>query len=276
MINQNFGITLIKSGKYEKAAEYFTKWITADDQNAQAYYLRAKCYAGLNRHSQAMNDLYKAIDLSKEYEDKIIEEAGDFENLHMNPFFVRIAFPGDRLNSIVELMYENEFEKSANELENYMNTGIFNFSAYFFLSICCFHISDFEKAIWSIDTYIQKNPYLADAYFNKACILDAEENYKDSETEYLKALELDNSNINILYNLANLYLITDKLHDALQYFNKTLEMDPVFGLALFKRAIVFSRTGEKENAGKDLKKLVKIDPNAKEEILNNEYLKDLL
>lgn len=60
---------------------------------------------------------------------------------------------------------------------------------------------------------------------------------------YLRALELDRSNADLWYNLAIVYIELKDPTEALNNFNKALELNPSHKLALFNSALLMQESG---------------------------------
>lgn len=60
---------------------------------------------------------------------------------------------------------------------------------------------------------------------------------------YLRALELDQSNADLWYNLAIVYIELKDPTEALKNFNRALELNPKHKLALFNSALLMQESG---------------------------------
>lgn len=81
------------------------------------------------------------------------------------------------------------------------------------------------------------------AYINRGDILIKLNRTKDAQEVYERALELDATNPDILYNLGVVFLEQGRPGDALTYFNKALELDPDHEQALMNSAILIQESG---------------------------------
>ncbi|XP_037503612.1 protein O-mannosyl-transferase Tmtc3-like [Rhipicephalus sanguineus] len=66
---------------------------------------------------------------------------------------------------------------------------------------------------------------------------------KEAQEVYERALSLDATNPDILYNLGVVFLEQGRPGDALMYFNKALELDPDHEQALMNSAILIQESG---------------------------------
>jgi tetratricopeptide (TPR) repeat protein len=80
-------------------------------------------------------------------------------------------------------------------------------------------------ALWE-DT-IKKSPHKSRPYSNLGNIYNEREMYKDAETVYLKALELDPEIPGIHNNLGNIYRTVRRYREAIDQFTKALSIDLV-------------------------------------------------
>ncbi len=80
------------------------------------------------------------------------------------------------------------------------------------------------------------NPTDAQSYMNLAIILQKKKDYLGAQSQYFKAISLDPKDVNILYNLASLYLDQNNPKDAIGIWNKILIQQPNNTEVLFYKA----------------------------------------
>ena len=83
--------------------------------------------------------------------------------------------------------------------------------------------------------------------------------------DFDKALKLDPSETNALYNRGNIYFQLDNLERAGKDFATAIQIDPVFAKAFFGLGIVQQKMGKKDAACLSLKRATTLGyPDAKE------------
>lgn len=78
--------------------------------------------------------------------------------------------------------------------------------------------------------------------------------YKKAETAYLKALEYEPDSTETLFNLASIYLLLNKPHRAIEYYNKCLKINPDDFEAEYFLSLAYFRVKDYENGGKYFEK----------------------
>lgn len=80
---------LLEIGEVRWALDLSNAAIELDKNYSQAYWQRACAYAELEKHSEALEDIKKSIELSDMLEDELLKES-HFENLHNNITFKKL------------------------------------------------------------------------------------------------------------------------------------------------------------------------------------------
>lgn len=106
-------------------------------------------------------------------------------------------------------------------------------------------------------------------YIKKAFELKEEQYYKPAIEMLYKALESENDNIEILYQIGELYFLMNNYSRALQYIEKVLKNSPKHIESLKLKRIIKKRQNEFDNVLNISQQLFEIDP-------NSENLKELI
>lgn len=94
-----------------------------------------------------------------------------------------------------------------------------------------------------------------------------------SAIQYLeKAVSVDEDNDNAHYRLAKLHMAAGNNYKALYYIQKTLELTPLRIDARVDLGVVYAKIGRKNDATKEFKKVLRVDPN---NIIAYSHLKSL-
>lgn len=199
-----------------------------------------------------------------------------FDNQALNPFFRRLIYEYEEFNEGVDLMYEGKHKEAIQYfLENEWE-GEQNQVKYFFLAVAYYHIGDFEKSLANSEKFRTIYPILPDNFFNEGCVYESMNKSEKAIQSYQNAIELDNEYLNAYYNLAFIYEKLKRYPEAIEIYTKVLEINDLFYVAWFNRAVIYVKMGNLEAAKADMQYLLKIDPQAYQSMLENEYLKPLV
>lgn len=228
--NMQKGFTYLETGKYAQAESFFETILKEFPKNKTA----RLCYGraiGLNGNAKKANELFMYLlqDYSQDFEIK--------------------------LNFGESLLWLNQFEKAKRFYTNLVKEDPKSFPALLGFANTLSNLKDYETAL----TYVNKaldvlpgNPnaltskkyiYLGYAYQNQQV-----QNYDKAEILLTKNLELLGDDKETLLNLANLYLIWNKLDDAQTVYNRLAEQPEQVTLALNGLALVAHLKGKEKKA----------------------------
>ncbi|XP_019400814.1 PREDICTED: transmembrane and TPR repeat-containing protein 3 isoform X2 [Crocodylus porosus] len=108
---------------------------------------------------------------------------------------------------------------------------------------------------------ISMRPDFKQAYISRGELLLKMNKPLKAKEAYLRALELDQTNADLWYNLAIVYIELKDPTEALKNFNQALELNPKHKLALFNSALLMQESGD-----------ARVRPEAKQRLLN--YVKE--
>ena len=98
-------------------------------------------------------------------------------------------------------------------------------------------------------------------YIKQAFDLKSQKCYKQAIEMLYKALEIESDNIEILFQLGELYFLLNNFQRSMQYLEKVLENNPNHVEALKLIQKIYKYTNEKENASKIAEKIYEIQKN---------------
>lgn len=190
------GFTYLETGKYADAELFFANVLKAypDNKTARLCYGRA---IGLNGNAEKANTLFTA--LLKDY-------PNDFEV---------------KLNYGESLLWNSNFKAAKNYYKALVTEDSKSFAALLGYANTLSNLKEYENALTQVNNALNVSPdnpnaltskkyiYLGYAYQNQQ-----QQNYNKAEQLLIKNLELFNDDKDTLLNLANLYLIWEKLDDA--------------------------------------------------------------
>ncbi|OGW28623.1 MAG: hypothetical protein A2X59_03460, partial [Nitrospirae bacterium GWC2_42_7] len=113
-------------------------------------------------------------------------------------------------------------------------------------------------ALWE-DT-IRKSPHKSRPYSNLGNIYNERRRYKDAETVYLKAIEIDPEFPGIYNNLGNTYKAGHRYKEAIDEYAKALNLDPRYAEAYYNLGTALYDMGRNEEALANYKKALELSP----------------
>ena len=111
-----------------------------------------------------------------------------------------------------------------------------------------------------MDKLIGMYPKDGYAYSAKGCIYLELEQYEKALTEFTKAVELDNTKADYIFNKAVAESYLKKNKEAVEDFTATLKLNDQYVDAYLYRGIVYADMGMKTEAGRDFDKVLLLDP----------------
>ncbi len=128
---------------------------------------------------------------------------------------------------------------------------------------------NFAKAIQLYSQIIKNNPSSSAAYASRGLLYerlkakDAEQlkkNKQAAERDYVRAVELNYNQPEILNNLAALYIDLGNYQDAILYLNQAIYLRPNYVMALLNRAVALSQQGNIGSALLDFAQVEELNP----------------
>ncbi|MCX7905632.1 MAG: tetratricopeptide repeat protein [Elusimicrobiales bacterium] len=120
---------------------------------------------------------------------------------------------------------------------------------------------DLDKLSKNIEKVIELEPNNADNWILYAAVKNQEGNLEQAKMAYKKAIEIDPKNIEAYYQLA--LLNVNDTQEALNYFNKILEIDPSLASDVYYNiAVLYSLKKNNKKVIEYINKSIKADPNS--------------
>lgn len=119
----------------------------------------------------------------------------------------------------------------------------------------------YENAIAAYTKLIENETVKSDYYLNRGFSYFNLKNYKQAESDYLKALDLPNPNRDLLYdNLSLLYFNQDDFLKSAEYASKRIELNPENHVAYLDRGLAYRKMKKYTEAENDFRKSLSIRP----------------
>lgn len=231
----NYGNKLLRSQKYEKAADAFNKAITIKP-SYQAWYARGRAQRLQQKYVEAIESFYKAIGYNRTY-DPAWRELGD------------------------TLFALNRYSEATQALSRVIELKPDDFIAYRGLCSAFGELGNYPKAIKACDRAIKLNPQPLQYILRgeiRVNMGDTTEAIKD----FNKALRLEPDNP-LAYRKRGEARTTEKNYDlALEDLNKAISLQPENAYAYVDRGIVYAQTGNKQAFIQDFDSSLRLEPDS--------------
>ena len=167
------------------------------------------------------------------------------------------SFKGNALYNLGEYndaaeSFSHAIEKEPNEAEHYYDRS---------WSYC--NMDKYEDSIIDINKALEIEPKTSAFYYDRGRFEYWAERYKDAVISFTKGIELKPTENKYLFR-ANSYMALEEFDLALADFNSSIEIDPEFAKAYYRRGILYKKMELLENAARDFKKAIELDPKCDE------------
>lgn len=198
--------------------------------------------------------------------------------------------------------YVKKYQEAINNINNALRIDETLAKGYFLKGLCYKESGDTSLAISSLQTACEQDNQYYDAYvelgrllalkhnplsiqyFNNALKIDSKstevvymvakfyqdsKKYKEAVEAYQKLLQMDPKNKNALYNLGAIEFVgTKNKEKAQEYFTRAIDADPQYAEAYLARGVCYEALKDYDNAIADYKMAVQYKPNY-EDAVNN-------
>ena len=189
------GMKALEAGKYEAAAQAFTKAIAADSADYFAHFNLAMAYTMLDRDADAIAEYRKTLDL----------KPGLYEaQLNSGIVLMRQKNPADAL-----ALLESAAAQKPNE-----------FRPRYYLAEAQLQTADYSKAEESFRQALALDPKSADAQIGMAHVLVQQGRLTDADPYFRQAAQLEPRYRNYLLELAQLYQKASQNREAIELYRQ--------------------------------------------------------
>ena len=225
------GLAEYEAGNYEKAAEYFTKAIEQDPNNAVAYYNRGLAYTEIGKkkridpNEKAIADFSKAIELNPNFADAYYNRGLLYCGIGHSGIHHYHKLPTEPWSPEIEERYKKalaDFNKCLELDPNYAlahaGKGNLFYKYYDSYEDMKKAIAEYNKALEGADFILRKagKKGLAGVYYSRGRAYTYMGLWDKAESDYLKAIELDPNCRIALGHLAHLYIDLERYPEALE------------------------------------------------------------
>jgi tetratricopeptide (TPR) repeat protein len=118
----------------------------------------------------------------------------------------------------------------------------------------------YEEAIQAYDRFLSNNPKNVKALYNRGRAHEELGNFESAEKDFLAALEQDNTNVQVMLSLSNVYQKQKNHSSALLYAEYAVERPGAPAMAYFLKARALHQLGNVEEAMREYTAAIKMDP----------------
>jgi tetratricopeptide (TPR) repeat protein len=122
-------------------------------------------------------------------------------------------------------------------------------------------LNQHERAIEDYDKAIELNPNLAKAYSNRGLAYADLSQYERAIGDYSKAIGLNPNLMQAYYNRGNGYVELNKHERAIEDYAKAIGLNPNFAQAYYNRGFAYDGLNQHERAIEDYDKAIELNPN---------------
>ena len=142
----------------------------------------------------------------------------------------------------------------------YFNEDLESFQSRYYLALCYYQISDYDKAVKLSDNLLSEDPNSAAIFFLKAKIAQSIDNEKEALIFINKAIEIDPYDPNCFGLKASLLLQLKRYEEGLTMVNEGLHLDPNHNFCLNIRAQLLTKLERTEDAANTIENILLDNP----------------
>jgi len=233
----NLLATLLSSGNSRKSVEVGIRLVCVAPNDAILHNLLGIAYFQLNRFDAAERYFRNAIRLRPNYP----EAYGNLGTLLVKKEHYKNALP----------FLEKAFSQNPNipEANNSMGIALHN-------------LGRSQESFKYLEAAISGNAKYVDAYNTKGCILKDLGDFNAAIDTFEVALKIDNSDTELLTNLAYSLMQANKEHEAIGVLERAIKLDPINKSEILMRlSTVQNQVGDRESSVLNIQKAILADPN---------------
>ena len=258
LVMKYLGILNFNRKEYDKAIRCYNKAIDLDPNNAEIWFGMGRTYHEKNKISKAIESYTKAVELDPNLIDAwnylaiIYELKNDDGNAIIIYKKLISLIPDSTEDSTEEEVYDKKIEYN----KNILSLDPYNLDAWEGLAIIYEANKEFEKALVCYEKATELAPYDIDLWINVGNLYVAKKEYEAAIEFYEKAinlapdhairknipliksykkvLEVQPDNVNLWINMGYAYEYRSQYDEAVNCYEKALQIDPNNALARYK------------------------------------------
>jgi tetratricopeptide (TPR) repeat protein len=230
MVFYKRGTYFLNEKKYPEALADFNKTIELDNKFIKAYFNRGKVYLDNNKYEEAFMDYNKIIELKPGFADAYYSRG---------------------------LVYFNKksYEESVKDCSKAIELKPDFSDAFFARANNLWALNRNDEARKDYTKAIELNPDFSMAWSNRGALSMNEKKYEEALTDFNKAIEIDPGYASAYVNRGSIFNEQKRYEEAIRDYSKAIELNPNFVEAYLYRGRAEFRTGKKDAACADMKKV---------------------
>lgn len=254
---------------YGRAMRTFSRVITLDEANYEAWYYRGLTKYYQNDYAGAGNDLDRAAELNPAVA-QIFLIRGIVRDIQGNYFGALEDFTsGLAIDPNSASLYLgrgttrlrlNNFTLAIKDFNEAIRINERMTPAFINRGVARARMLDNEGAFHDFNQAILLNPFLAEAHYRKGLLYYETGKYQDALVAFGEAVQRDSANPQQYYVRALTWYEMGRKDSCLNDLTRVLDRDPRHSLSYYNRAIIRSQTGDYEGAISDYLQVNKLQP----------------
>jgi len=219
---------------YETAIAEFDQALKLQPELAAAYHGRGECKAALGRNDQALKDMTQAIRRMPQDAELYVTRGQLHKSLGNMPQAlvdlnraVSLAETSDNLFSRAQIFAEmRRFDEAKKDLANSLKINPQNNAAWVEIGKILYNQKQYQDALVMFSAAITIFPKDDNLLNWRGCTYYAQKDYSRALIDYAAAIEVNDKNAQYFSNAADAMWGLGKLQEAVNLYNKCLELDP--------------------------------------------------
>lgn len=261
---------LVFEDRLDEATQLLSELEGIEPMNAEVFVQKANLYSKLNQHQKAIELLVHAASLTDELSDVYALIAMEYTYIEDYPqakyYFTKCleCDPQD-YTALQQLLYCYEVLGQTAEaktfLNDYLDQNPYCEIAWYCLGKLYITDDDLKNALRCFDFAIISDDTFTGAYFEKARVLEAMEQYEKAIENYKITLTLDDPSALVYLHIGRCYEKMRNDQKAEEYYFRATHEDPQLGKAWITLADFYYLRCKHDKALKYIQKLLSFEPN---------------
>ena len=222
--------------KYSEAFSTINEALSLDNQNFEAYFVRAEINFAINKYEEALKDYENAIDNNKMYypqalNGKIlsmtflgnIKEALDIVDkaIELNPTDPDFYYSRGIINTERE-----KYSKAIEDFDKALSLGDDNeFRIFLYRGVAKLSLEQYDSALEDLNSAIEMDPKNASAYHSRGRVYYELREYNSAIKDFETSLKFNPQNEVAYYNLGMAYYRLGDMEEACKHFHESCSME---------------------------------------------------
>lgn len=224
------------SGNYISAILLYSKAIQINSTDPSPFVNRGNCKSRMGDHLGAIEDFTIAIRLdpnipqtynNRGYEYFLIKNYSSALKDYDNAIGLDVRYAKAYFNKGLCYNDMGDFQKAIMCISTVIDLDPLAKEAYFYRGRAKFEMNDLDGSILDYSIAIQIDSNFEEAIFNRGLAREAKKDYADALSDLKKCELLDSNNVLILNKLGDLFFSQSNNENAIFYYSKVIEIDPI-------------------------------------------------